>query len=216
MLDHALARHRAASTTDRRKTIGLIIRQSCGGSSVNPRELAEKLIAIPASLEPCKPLLRVGPEWASDRVLEGFEDGVAAGMNDQGLIVGSGSVMTDGHVCGLRAFDRASMPMHAGTLTREGVGHSGVILFRRSISTIAYGRQARLLVDLMEEAKDWDWSDRIEYLPRGHVRRETSGLVTRAYPGGRNSAKCLTHMRVECYRMFFWTIWLRWPIFPTS
>lgn len=67
----------------------------------------------------------------------------------------------------LIGFDRASMPMHAGTLTREGVGHSGVILFRRSISTIAYGRQARLLIDLMEEAKGWDWSDRIEYLPRG-------------------------------------------------
>ena len=66
----------------------------------------------------------------------------------------------------LIGFDRASMPMHAGTLTREGVGHSGVILFRRSIATIVYGRQARLLIDLMEEAKDWDWSDRIDYLPR--------------------------------------------------
>jgi len=67
----------------------------------------------------------------------------------------------------LVGFDRASIPMHAGTLTREGVGHAGVILFRRSISTIAYGRQARLLVDLIEEAKNWDWEDRIEYLPRG-------------------------------------------------
>ena len=66
----------------------------------------------------------------------------------------------------LIGFDRASMPMHAGTLTREGVEHSGVILSRRSIATLAYGRQARLLIDLMEEAKDWDWSDRIEYLPR--------------------------------------------------
>jgi hypothetical protein len=41
-----------------------------------------------------------------------------------------------------------------------------VILFRRSISTIAYGRQARLLVDLMEDGTNWDWADRIEYLPR--------------------------------------------------
>ena len=44
--------------------------------------------------------------------------------------------------------------------------HAGVILFRRSVSAIAYGRQARLLVDLWREAEDWDWADRIEYLPR--------------------------------------------------
>ena len=66
----------------------------------------------------------------------------------------------------LVGFDRASIPMHAGELTREGLGHAGVILFRRSVSAIAYGRQARLLVDLWREAEDWDWADRIEYLPR--------------------------------------------------
>ena len=37
---------------------------------------------------------------------------------------------------------------------------------RQRIATLASGRQARLLIDLMEEAKDWDWSDRIDYLPR--------------------------------------------------
>ena len=66
----------------------------------------------------------------------------------------------------LVGFDRASIPMHAGELTREGLGHAGVILFRRSVSAIAYGRQARLLVDLWREEEDWDWADRIEYLPR--------------------------------------------------
>ena len=66
----------------------------------------------------------------------------------------------------LVGFDRASLPMHAGQLTREGLGHAGVILFRRSVSAVAYGKQARLLVDLWREAKGWDWSDRIEYLPR--------------------------------------------------
>jgi hypothetical protein len=65
----------------------------------------------------------------------------------------------------LVGFDRASLPMHAGQLTREGLGHAGVILFRRSVSAVAYGRQARLLVELWREAKGWDWSDRIEYLP---------------------------------------------------
>src|SRR5439155_22329198 len=67
----------------------------------------------------------------------------------------------------LVGFDRASLPMHAGTLTREGVGHAGLILFRRSVPTTAYGKQARLMVNLLREAADWDWDDRIEYLPLG-------------------------------------------------
>jgi len=46
------------------------------------------------------------------------------------------------------------------------LGHAGVILFRRSVPAVAYGKQARLLVDLWREAEDWDWADRIEYLPR--------------------------------------------------
>ncbi len=62
-------------------------------------------------------------------------------------------------------FDRASLPMHAGDLTREGLGHAGVILFRRSVPAVAYGKQARLLVRFWHQASDWDWSDRIEYLP---------------------------------------------------
>ena len=66
----------------------------------------------------------------------------------------------------LVGFDRASLPMHAGTLTREGVGHAGVILFRRSVPSLAYGRQARLLLDFWNSTKDEDWQDRIEYLPR--------------------------------------------------
>ena len=66
----------------------------------------------------------------------------------------------------LVGFDRASIPMHAGELTREGLGHAGVILFRRSVPVIAYGKQARLLVDFWREAKDGEWADRIEYIPR--------------------------------------------------
>jgi hypothetical protein len=66
----------------------------------------------------------------------------------------------------LVGFDRASLPMHAGELTREGLGHAGVILFRRSVSAVAYGRQARLLVNFWREAANWDWADRVEYLPQ--------------------------------------------------
>jgi hypothetical protein len=41
-----------------------------------------------------------------------------------------------------------------------------VILFRKSVSRIAYGTQARLLVPLWREAADWDWADLVIYLPR--------------------------------------------------
>jgi len=71
----------------------------------------------------------------------------------------------------LVGFDRASLPMHAGDLTREGLGHAGIILFRRSISSVAYGKQARQLVEFWREAADWDWADRIEYLPRPEAGR---------------------------------------------
>jgi hypothetical protein len=65
----------------------------------------------------------------------------------------------------LVGFDRASMAMHAGALTREGLGHAGIILFRRSVPVVAYGRQAKLLVSLWREAERWEWADRIVYLP---------------------------------------------------
>jgi hypothetical protein len=71
----------------------------------------------------------------------------------------------------LVSFDRASIPMHAGALTREALGHAGVILFRRSVSVIAYGQQARWLVSFWREAVGWDWADRIEYLPRPRPQR---------------------------------------------
>jgi len=63
-------------------------------------------------------------------------------------------------------FDRRTMAMHAGELTRSGGGHAGVILFRRSVSQMDYGKQSRLALEFWKEAKDWDWADRIEYLPR--------------------------------------------------
>jgi hypothetical protein len=66
----------------------------------------------------------------------------------------------------LVSFDRASIPMHAAALTREGLGHAGIILFRRSVSAVDCGKQARLLVDFWREAAVWEWADRIEYLPR--------------------------------------------------
>jgi hypothetical protein len=64
------------------------------------------------------------------------------------------------------SFDRRSMAMHATEMTRAGEGHAGLILYRRSLAQADYGKQSRLLVEFWREAHDWDWNDRIEYLPR--------------------------------------------------
>lgn len=66
----------------------------------------------------------------------------------------------------LVGFDSASLPMHAAALTREALGHAGIVLFRKVVPSVAFGKQARLLVEFWREAADWDWADRIEYLPR--------------------------------------------------
>jgi len=66
----------------------------------------------------------------------------------------------------LVSFDRSSLAHQAGVLTREGVGHSGVILFRRTVSRIAYGTQARLLVEFWSAASGWEWADLVVYLPK--------------------------------------------------
>jgi hypothetical protein len=90
-----------------------------------------------------------------------WQDGAYLSVKDPALLM---TLREAGLV--LVGFDRASLPMHAGDLTREGLGHAGVILFRRSVPSVAYGKQARLLVEFWREAAEWDWDDRIEYLPR--------------------------------------------------
>jgi hypothetical protein len=92
-----------------------------------------------------------------------WEDGAYLSVKDPALLM----ALREATMI-LVSFDRASIPMHAGVLTREGLGHAGVILFRRSVSSIAYGAQARLLLDFWKDAASQDWSDRIEYLPRAH------------------------------------------------
>ena len=93
--------------------------------------------------------------------LSAWENGAYLSVKDPALLM----VLRESHLI-LVSFDRSSLPMHAATLTREGQGHAGVILFRRSVSAHAFGLQARSLVSFWREASDWDWADRIEYLPR--------------------------------------------------
>jgi hypothetical protein len=123
---------------------------------VKPRLLADentshRLVAACRQIDSGFPLVHIS-DW---------RDGAYLSVKDPALLM----TLRESKMI-LVGFDRASIPMHAGELTREGLGHAGVILFRRSVSAIAYGRQARLLVDLWREAEDWDWADRIEYLPR--------------------------------------------------
>jgi hypothetical protein len=123
---------------------------------VKPRLLADentshRLVAACRQIEAGFPLVHIS-DWQEGAYLSVKDPALLMTLRESGMI--------------LVGFDRASLPMHAGELTRAGLGHVGVILFRRSVSAIAYGKQARLLVDLWREGADWDWADRIEYLPR--------------------------------------------------
>jgi hypothetical protein len=67
----------------------------------------------------------------------------------------------------LVAFDRATLPWHAGQLVRAGHDHAGLILFRRTVRSTDYGHQSRLLTGFWaQEGSAWDWQNRIVYLPK--------------------------------------------------
>jgi hypothetical protein len=67
----------------------------------------------------------------------------------------------------LVAFDRATLPWHAGQVIRAGHDHGGLVLYRRSVPSTDYGQQARLLTDFwVNEGHAWDWLNRIVYLPK--------------------------------------------------
>ncbi len=112
---------------------------------------SHRLVAACRQIEAGFPIIHISA-WKNGAYLSVKDPALLVALRESGMI--------------LVGFDRASMPMHAGELTREGLGHAGVVLFRRSVSAVAYGRQARLLVNYWREAGDGDWSDRIEYLPR--------------------------------------------------
>lgn len=112
---------------------------------------SHRLVSACRQIEAGFPILHLS-DWNEGAYLSVKDPALLMALREAGLI--------------LVGFDRASIPMHAGELTREGLGHAGVILFRRVVSAVAYGKQARLLVNLWREGAEWDWADRIEYLPR--------------------------------------------------
>lgn len=112
---------------------------------------SHRFVAACLQIKPGFPITHIS-DWKNGAYLSVKDPALLMALRESGMI--------------LVGFDRASVPMHAGELTREGLGHAGVILFRRLVSAVAYGRQARLLVEFWHEAESWDWADRIEYLPR--------------------------------------------------
>ena len=112
---------------------------------------SHRLISACRQIEPNFPMIHIA-DWKEGAYLSAKDPALLMALREASLI--------------LVGFDRASLPMHAGVLTREGLGHAGVILFRRSVSSVAFGKQARLLIEFWHEAAEWDWADRIEFLPR--------------------------------------------------
>ena len=91
-----------------------------------------------------------------------WQDGSWLGLDDAALLIACAEA---GLV--LVAFDRATLPWHAGQVIRSGESHGGLILFRRTVRTTNYGQQAQLLREFWaHEGHVWDWLNRIVYLPK--------------------------------------------------
>jgi hypothetical protein len=91
-----------------------------------------------------------------------WQDGSWLGLDDAALLIACAEA---GVV--LVAFDRATLPWHAGQVVRAGEDHGGVILFRGLVQSTDYGAQARLLTHFWSrEGRGWDWTNRVVYLPK--------------------------------------------------
>lgn len=122
---------------------------------MKPRLLADentshRLVSACQHLDAAFPLVHI-TDWEKGAALSLKNPALLMTLREHGMI--------------LVGFDRASMARQAGNLTREGIGHAWVIVFRRSVAALAYEKQGRLLVNFWGEAADRDWADRIAYLP---------------------------------------------------
>ncbi|MFM8808177.1 MAG: hypothetical protein ACKOJB_04580 [Chthoniobacterales bacterium] len=113
--------------------------------------LSRKFVRACLRLDKKFPLIHLA-DWMDGKHRVSDDPVLLGVLREQGLI--------------LVSFDRRTMAAHAGALTRAGAGHAGVILFRRSVSPIDYGKQSRLLVEFWRESGNEDWADRIAYLPQ--------------------------------------------------
>jgi hypothetical protein len=91
-----------------------------------------------------------------------WQDGSWLGLDDAALLIACAEA---GLV--LVAFDRRTLPWHAGQVLRTGETHGGLILFRRTVRTTNCGQQARALTEFWAgEGQAWDWLGRVVYLPK--------------------------------------------------
>jgi hypothetical protein len=91
-----------------------------------------------------------------------WQDGSWLSLDDAALLVACAEA---GLV--LVAFDRATLPWHAGQVLRAGGNHGGLVLLRRTVRSTNDGHQARLLTAFWsDEGHAWDWLNRIVYLPK--------------------------------------------------
>ena len=122
-----------------------------------PRLLADENTS-PRLVSACRRLVKEFPIVH----IANWQDGSCLGLDDTALLI---SCAEAGLV--LVAFDRATLPWHAGQVVRAGEDHGGLVLFRRTVRSTAYGDQARLLTDLWaHEGQAWEWVNRIIYLPK--------------------------------------------------
>jgi hypothetical protein len=91
-----------------------------------------------------------------------WKEGSWLGLDDAALLMACAEARLV-----LVAFDRATLPWHAGQVLRSGHDHGGLILFRRTVRSTDYGLQARLLAGYWtREVSGWDWLNRTVYLPK--------------------------------------------------
>ena len=113
---------------------------------------------------------------ACTRLVHGFpvvhiarwQEGSWLGLDDTALLIACAEASLV-----LVAFDRATLPWHAGQALRAGNDHGGLILFRRAVRSTDYGVQARLVTELwVNDGRTWDWTNRIVYLPKSPADAE--------------------------------------------
>ena len=65
----------------------------------------------------------------------------------------------------LVAHDRRTLGDAALRAIRARAGHAGIILFRGFIRQADFGAQSRALCAFWSESKEWDWFNRMAYVP---------------------------------------------------
>lgn len=90
-----------------------------------------------------------------------WRDGSWLGADDEALLL---SCATEPLI--LVAFDRKTLAVCAGRLSRAGFNHAGIILFRGFVRLDDFGYQARVLTEFwFSGGSRADWQNRIVYVP---------------------------------------------------